>query len=297
MIFLGGSSGGVALAVLAVVLLALFTGSPGLALILGLFVLLPVLFLRAGPRSVDGRGPHNRHGRGYPHDRVEQPQPTQIVAADVVSLRDRLAHDVRTLDPGDDPVSRQAMADASERHSTASTLLERATSPDQLRTACLAAVEGLTATRLVRQRLGLDPGPAPALPPGTGPQLTQRSRVTVDGVDHVGSPTYEPGNPHWFPGGRYGGRDVPGGWYAEPFWPDALLVGALSMWAMGGLWGPGLGGAAYGDGGWADGGDAGGGDWGGDWGGSGGGGDWGGGGGDWGGDVGAGGDFGGGGDW
>jgi hypothetical protein len=181
-------------------------------------------------------------------------QPRPVDPADVRSLLDRLPHDVRTLDPGDDPVSRQAMADASERYSTASSQLERAGSQDQLRTAWLATVEGLHATRLVRQRIGLDPGPAPALPPGTGPQLTQPSRVTVDGREHVGSPQYEPGYPHWFPGGQYGGRYVPGGWYAEPFWPGSLVLSVLSGYALGTLMTGGLfGGFGYGDG-YADGG-------------------------------------------
>lgn len=83
----------------------------------------------------------------------------------VASLRDRLGHDVQTLTPGDDPVAQQALADASERFTTCSTLLERAESQPELRTAWLAAVEGLTATRLVRARQGLDPGPDIPLPP------------------------------------------------------------------------------------------------------------------------------------
>lgn len=83
----------------------------------------------------------------------------------VESLRDRLGHDVQTLTPGDDPVAQQALADASERFTTCSTLLERAESQPELRTAWLAAVEGLTAARLVRARQGLDPGPDIPLPP------------------------------------------------------------------------------------------------------------------------------------
>lgn len=83
----------------------------------------------------------------------------------VESLRDRLGHDVQTLTAGDDPVAQQALADASERFTTCSTLLERAESQPELRTAWLAAVEGLTAARLVRARQGLDPGPEIPLPP------------------------------------------------------------------------------------------------------------------------------------
>jgi hypothetical protein len=200
-----------------------------------------------------------------------------VNAADVSSLRDRLGHDVRSLEPGDDPVSRQAMADASERYSTASTLLERASSDAQLRTAWLAAVEGLAATRTVRQRLGLDLGPPVPSLPGSGEQLTRHARVEVGGRGHVGAPHYEPGRPHYFPGGYYGRQHIPGGWYDAPFWPSALVLGGLAGWTLGGLtagamYGEDLG---YGMDGGLDGGLDGGGDW------SGGAGEWGGGGGDW----------------
>jgi hypothetical protein len=90
---------------------------------------------------------------------------TPIHPVQVESLRDRLGHDIRTLEPGTDPVTQQALADASERFTTCSVLLERAESQPELRTAWLAAVEGLTASRLVRVRQGLDPGPEIPLPP------------------------------------------------------------------------------------------------------------------------------------
>jgi hypothetical protein len=178
------------------------------------------------------------------------------------------------------------MADAAERYATSTSLLERARSQDQLRTAWLAAAEGLHATRLVRERLGLDPGPAPALP-DAGPHLQQRSRVAVDGEEHVGAPSYEPGRPHWFPGGQVSGRYVPGGWYATPFWPGSLVLGVLGGWALGSVVGGALRGGSVGwdlggggwSGGWGDGGGwSGGGGWG-DGGGWSGGGGWG--GGDW----------------
>lgn len=90
---------------------------------------------------------------------------TPVHPVQVESLRDRLGHDVQTLEPGSDPVAQQALADASERFTTCSVLLERAESQPELRTAWLAAVEGLTASRLVRVRQGLDPGPEIPLPP------------------------------------------------------------------------------------------------------------------------------------
>ena len=318
MIFIGGGRGfGIAALLLFLLLLTGGRGSPLLAVLL-LFVLavffVPMMMLRSARRVVLPPSPHgwdlhrppghepyprDLHGapdpRGWDEGTVDPGPP--VVPADVVSLRDRLAQDVRALDPGADPVARQAAADAAERLETCTTLLERARSEGQLRTAWHAAVEGLTAARVVRARLGLDPGPPIPLPPSTAPQLSQRSRVLVGGTEHVGSPTYEPGLRHWFPGGYYGGRPVPGGWYAAPFWETAVLAGAAGALfgglAAGGLfggwdegdWGGGDGGfGGFGGGGGWDGG--GGGDWGG-FGGFGGGGDWGGGGGD----------FGGGGDW
>ena len=242
-----------------------------------------------------------------------EPALPAVTAADVSSLRDRLGHDVRSLEPGHDPVARQAMADASERYGTASTLLERAGTDAQLRTAWLATVEGLAASQVVRQRLGLPLGPPPPSMPTRERPLEGPTRIEVEGRSHVGSPSYGPGRPHWFPGGRYGGRPVPAGWYDVPFWPSALVLGGLAGWTLGGFgagavygddiggdlaggaWGGGDGGGFAGGGDWG-GGDGGGGGWsgGGDFGGSGGGGDWG--GGDWGG-GGGGGEFGGGGDW
>ena len=118
-------------------------------------------------------------------------------AADVVSLRDRLGHDVRTLDRGTDPVSRQALADAAERLSTCSALLDGATSDAQMRTAWLAAVEVLTASRLVRTRAGLDPGPAIPLPPSSAQRLRAATELDVGGRRYVGGPVYTPGQPHW----------------------------------------------------------------------------------------------------
>ena len=329
MIFMGG--GGIGAVLMVVVLLLLVGGGDvGPVVFLIVFLGLPFLLIRSFVRSLSsGRsrsfgGPFL--GGGMVHGRVlgqptvpwaggpptwspgppplprwqapAQPVLPAVSAADVTSLRDRLGSDVRTLDPGQDPVARQALADASERLSTASALLERASSDAQLRTAWLATVEGLQAARVVRGRLGLDAGPPIPTLPTVGPPLTSHSQVEVGGRTHVGAPSYEPGRPHWFPGGQYGDRYVPGGWYDAPFWPSALLLGTLGGWVAGSV----LAGAMYGEDlgldetGWGSGDleegiDGGGGDWGGD----GGGGDWGSGGG-W-GDSGDGGGFGGDGDW
>lgn len=291
------------------VLLLLFSGGDiGPLFFLLLFFGIPFLMLRSFMKSV-GRARPVPVGRGWqtttwpprpqsappsPWQLPEQPVLPRVSAADVSSLRDRLGHDVISLQPGGDPVARQALADASERLSTASGLLERATTDAQLRTAWLAAVEGLQAARVVRRQLGLDPGPPIPSLPSAGPQLSAPTQLDVEGRRYAGSPTYEPGHPHWFPGGYYGDRQVPGGWYDAPFWPAALVLGGLGGFAMGGLMAGAMFGGGFDGGGFDGGGFDGGGDAAGDFGGFGGGGDWGGGGWDSGGGDFGGGDFGGG---
>jgi hypothetical protein len=170
------------------------------------FVLVPVLFARSARRAVvltspEPLGWQRPQPQSSGWELPEEPAVPPVVKGDVVSLQDRLAHDVRSLDPGTDPVSRQALADASERYSTCSTLLERASSQAQLRTAWLAAVEGLTATRLVRTRLGLDPGPEiPLRPPDRGCSSPPASTW-------AGSPTWA--GPRTSPGARTGSPAAP----------------------------------------------------------------------------------------
>jgi hypothetical protein len=184
--------------------------------------------------------------------------------ADVDSLQARLAADVSNLDPGNDPVCRQALVDASERASAAGALMSRARSAGEFDVAKRTVLEGLTATRLVRERLGLPLGPD--LPPD-GRTVDAATPVEVEGQQYTAHPEYHPARPHFFGGGL----GAPGGYYRTPFWQKALAVGGAvaGVEMLGDLVGGGQGwGGDYDRGGYDrgefdDGGDGGGG---GDWG-------------------------------
>jgi LPXTG-motif cell wall-anchored protein len=203
----------------------------------------------------------------------------ETARARVEPYYDRLANEVNTLDPKDNPTARQAVADAAERYNTAGSQLATADTVEKFAAARRTTLEGLHAAVTARKALGLDPGPElPPIEEPRGEQLTEAKEVTVQGNTYRGYPSYTPGAPYYYGGGA----GVPGGWYSTPFWETLLLTSVLT----GGF--GGWGGGGYG-GGYDQGYDAGrdaashdnwgssGGDWGG------GGGDWGGGGGDWGG--------------
>ncbi|MCU1655970.1 MAG: hypothetical protein JWO57_626 [Pseudonocardiales bacterium] len=215
-----------------------------------------------------------------------------VARAKIMPYYDRLASDINTLDPGDDPKARQAMADASERFNSAGSQLATARTVDEYAAARRTVLEGLHATGAARQALGLDPGPElPPIDETAQEQLDEPREVNVQGQQFQGYPSYTPGAPYYF-GGGWG---VPGGWYQVPFWETLLLGSVLSGGIFGGGWGGGGYGAGY-DAGYDAGQDSGqdsdsGGYGGGDFGGGSGGGDFGGGGGDFGGGGGGGGDF------
>jgi len=209
--------------------------------------------------------------------------------AEVLSLYDRLGADVQNLH-GDDPVVRQALADAAERYTATGSQLSTADTHEEFDVARRTALEGLMAARTARLKLGLDPGPElPPIAPAYGEQLSQPQEVNAGGKSYQGYPEYTPGAPYYYGGGS----GYPGGWYSFPFWQTVLLGSVL-----GGGFGGGFGGGGF-DSGYDRGYDAGrddnqdsgggGGDWGGGSGWTGGGGDWGGGGGGGGGDWGGGG--------
>lgn len=204
----------------------------------------------------------------------KQQEQFEALSAEVTSLQARLAADVSNLDAGEDAVCRQALADASERYTASGAVLDGAKSVGALQVAKRIAVEGLTATRLVRERKGLPLGAElPELQ--TVPQPTP---VLHEGDEHVAYPNYHPDQPHFFGGGQVGATQAPPGYYKVPFWKKAAAIGgavvagdlignALGEMLDGGL-GGGFGGGGFGggfggdyDGGFGGGYDGGAGDW------------------------------------
>ena len=155
--------------------------------------------------------------------------------ADARRIIERLGGQVLNL-TGTDDASKQAMADASERYTAASSQIDQATTAKQALLAKESALEGLYYVRAARTAMGMDPGPE--LETLTGQKsagaVTEDRRVQVEGRDIEASPTPSQRTPNYYPGGRVAGRPVPAGWYSEPWWKPALVAGA---------WGIGLGAA------------------------------------------------------
>ena len=144
---------------------------------------------------------------------------------------ERLGGQILILE-GNNEASKQALADASERHNAATALLDRANSPSQARQVVETAYEGLYYVRAARTAMGLDPGPElPALPGQQRAGTVSEDRdVDVEGHRYSASPEPSQRNRHYFPGGTVAGRPVPQGWYSEPWWRPALVAGA---WGVG----------------------------------------------------------------
>ncbi|MBP2326592.1 hypothetical protein JOF56_006977 [Kibdelosporangium banguiense] len=132
---------------------------------------------------------------------------------------------------GTDPASRQALADASERLNAAGSQLELASTTQQAQLATQTALEGLYYIRAARIAMGLDPGPA--LPGDAERQqagmVTEHRKVDVDGHTYEVSPGPGASTPHYHPGGEVDGRQVPQGWYSQPWWKPALIGGAAGL--------------------------------------------------------------------
>ena len=151
--------------------------------------------------------------------------------ADARRVIERLGGQVLNL-TGTDDASKQAMADASERYTAASSQIEQATSVRQAQLAKDSAVEGLYYVRAARQAMGMDPGPELETMSGqrSAGTVTEDRRVQFEGRDIEASPTPSGRTPNYYPGGRVAGRPVPAGWYSEPWWKTALVAGA---WGVG----------------------------------------------------------------
>jgi hypothetical protein len=151
--------------------------------------------------------------------------------ADARRLIERLGGQVLNL-TGTDDASKQALVDASERYTAASSQIDQATTVRQAALAKESAIEGLYYVRAARTAMGMDPGPE--LESLTGQRsagaVTEDRRITYEGREIEASPTPSPRTPNYYPGGRVAGRPVPAGWYSEPWWKTALVAGA---WGVG----------------------------------------------------------------
>ena len=151
--------------------------------------------------------------------------------ADARRLIERLGGQVLNI-TGTDDASKQAMADASERYTAASSQIDQATTARQAALAKESAMEGLYYVRAARTAMGMDPGPE--LESLTGQRsagtVTEDRRINFEGREIEASPTPSERTPNYYPGGRVAGRPVPGGWYSEPWWKPALVAGA---WGVG----------------------------------------------------------------
>jgi hypothetical protein len=151
--------------------------------------------------------------------------------ADARRLIERLGGQVLNL-TGTDDASKQALADASERYTAASSQIEQATTTRQAVLAKESAVEGLYYIRAARTAMGMDPGPELESLAGqrSAGAVTEDRRVNFEGREIEASPTPSQRTPNYYPGGRVAGRPVPAGWYSEPWWKPALVAGA---WGLG----------------------------------------------------------------
>ncbi|MFS0899171.1 DUF1542 domain-containing protein [Mycolicibacterium litorale] len=151
--------------------------------------------------------------------------------ADARRVIERLGGQVLNL-TGTDEASKQALADASERYTAASSQIEQATSARQAELAKESAIEGLYYVRAARTAMGMDPGPELETLAGqrSAGAVTEDRRVQFEGREIEASPTPSQRTPNYYPGGRVAGRPVPAGWYSEPWWKPALVAGA---WGLG----------------------------------------------------------------
>jgi hypothetical protein len=151
--------------------------------------------------------------------------------ADARRLIERLGGQVLNLS-GNNDASNQALADASERFTAASSQIEQATTAKQALLAKESAIEGLYYVRAARTAMGMDPGPELETIAGqkSAGSVTEDRKVQFEGREIEASPVPSQRTPNYYPGGQVAGRPVPAGWYSEPWWKTALVAGA---WGVG----------------------------------------------------------------
>lgn len=151
--------------------------------------------------------------------------------ADARRVIERLGGQVLNL-TGTDQASQQALADASERFTAASSQIEQATTAKQAMLAKESAIEGLYYVRAARTAMGMDPGPELETMAGqkAAGSVTEDRRIQFEGREIEASPVPTQNTPNYYPGGQVAGRPVPAGWYSEPWWKPALRAGA---WGVG----------------------------------------------------------------
>ena len=133
-------------------------------------------------------------------------------------LRQRI-DDLAGAEP--DGAAAVAIGDARGRLASAQEMRERGDHLLVLKAARRMLLEGLAAVSAGERLVGRDPGPA-VPPPTDAAVVSETVRVRVGGTEHVAQPAYVPGFPYHFPGADLDGDEVPGGWYATPFWTELL---------------------------------------------------------------------------
>ena len=114
---------------------------------------------------------------------------------------ERLGGQVLNL-TGTDEASQQALADASERFTAASSQIDQATTAKQAMLAKESAIEGLYYVRAARTAMGMDPGPELETISGqkSAGTVTEDRRVQFEGREIEASPVPVAAHPELLPG-------------------------------------------------------------------------------------------------
>ena len=102
---------------------------------------------------------------------------------------------------GTDDASKQALADASERYTAASSQIDQATTAKQAELAKESAMKGLYYVRAARTAMGMDPGPELESLAGqrSAGTVTEDRRVEYEGREIEASPTPSRAHPELLP--------------------------------------------------------------------------------------------------